>query len=539
MRQLERANPVPDPRELHVDPDADRYLSNLLATRLPRRDDAAPRRNTVVIWSLSAALVALLVGGVVLIGTQDDGDVTPVEEPTPTPEPSTPPPTQAATVTTPPAEVSPGQSLDDIPLVESGATYASPVGDITWTRIDGDVSSLPGSIDFESDGRFYGVDDDGTSWVSSGGIEWAQTDPLPGERGSYVNVGDEVWSMIGPARSGEPTRLGRWNGESFEPVDLSEIEPPDAPPGLRVVEEWFNLDSLGETPVVTAGTRFGLDPANDVMEFGDDVDMDDVGILWIDDTSYQVVITSNGAANNAGQEFTLSADSADPDLVSISGPDGNIVGRVGPWPGLDAEQLIEQLRSGGVVQRETFIGGDNGLERLQNLPSSLGELAGVGDVTLALGVDDQTPLGFSLWRTEDLSTWERVDIPLEEPGTIRWASLTSNGTEALLDLQIDPPMHGEVWVTDDGTTWRPTNVPRIWSEEIFVTDFGWVRGDEPWAGDSVWVSPDGIDWTGFGLGFDPLVDGGWTRSFALATQIFVIQQHGTDRTIWVGEVQPG
>ena len=233
---FERANPVPDPDAVVVEPDPSRFLADLLG-RDPTeiRVDSDGRRPTASTrrWLLPAVAATVAVGvvGLAAVVRNDSTSEAPAATTPSDTSPSTTtvptPTTQAEEVTPPPATAPPGQLSDDVQVVESGATYASPVGDITWTRIDGDASSLPGWINFESDGSFYGADDDGTNWVSDDGIAWAETDPLPGERGSYVNVGDDVWTVI----SSRPGRLGRWNGESFEPVDLSEIESPDAPPG--------------------------------------------------------------------------------------------------------------------------------------------------------------------------------------------------------------------------------------------------------------------------------------------------------------------
>ena len=575
---FKRANPVPDPELVEVEPDAGRFLAVLLDERptevrtSPAGAETGKPARRWIVPTVAAAVVAVVVAGIAVLVRSGDGSEVPadtmpvtvpdVEEPVAVTTPSSPPPgttattvptttvptttvpTTTAPVTVAGGAVSPAQSPDDIPLVESGATYSSPVGDITWTRIDGDAASLPGSIDFEADGRFYGVDDDGTSWVSDDSLAWSETDPLPGASGDYVNVGEDVWTMIQPDRAGEPARLGRWNGVRFEPVDLTEIARPDVPPGLRVVEEFADLDAVGDTLVVTAGSDLGLDPANDVMGFSEESKQDAV-IQWIDDNTYVVIMVWGGTASPAGPEFTLTPDTADPDVALVTASDGNVVGRVGPVAGFDAEELIEQLRAGGVAQRETFLGGENGLDRLENLPSELRSVVQVGDGVLALSSGGEAGSSFSLWRTDDLSTWESVDVPMDEPGTIRWASLASSGTEALLDLQIDPPWHGEVWSTSDSTTWRLTNAPRGWGS-VSATDFGWVR----WGGspelayeediDVVYVR-ENSDWRGFRLGYDrpPVGNEIWTTSKVLADTIFVVRRAGSDRTIWVGDVKTG
>ena len=92
-----------------------------------------------------------------------------------------------------------------VPLAHPGETRASPVGDITWTRVEGDAANLPQRVDFEFAGHFYGSDHDGTTWTSQDGITWTEIDPLPRSPRGYVEAGDDVWAALDPERSEVPT----------------------------------------------------------------------------------------------------------------------------------------------------------------------------------------------------------------------------------------------------------------------------------------------------------------------------------------------
>jgi hypothetical protein len=173
----------------------------------------------------------------------------PASAPTPTTEPT---PTTAAASTAPT-----DWSSVEVPLVQSGDAVATPVGEITWTRVEGDATSLPQSVDFEDDGWFYGSDDDGTSWRSDDEITW--TDSLPGRRSGDRKVGDDVWTVIESATPEELPQLARWDDTMFVPHELPELVEPEVN-GLRPTTRWLRSTPFRSEMLVVTSTSYGPRP---------------------------------------------------------------------------------------------------------------------------------------------------------------------------------------------------------------------------------------------------------------------------------------
>lgn len=169
LRHFERANPVPDVAERRPTVSARQFLAqidqqeesimltkNHLEERSPRSEGDEPRRPLVTLVA-AAAVVALVVGGLVYIGTRDDRDEIPAA-PVPTTEPAidegaTPAPTtpvaeEEATPVTTAAEAVTEESTEPIsPIVPSDA--AEPVPGFGSSAVPGTYWSFVLGVDIE------------------------------------------------------------------------------------------------------------------------------------------------------------------------------------------------------------------------------------------------------------------------------------------------------------------------------------------------------------------------------------------------------
>jgi hypothetical protein len=554
LDMFERANPVHDPELVQVEPDASRYLADLLhddptaiRTEPVDRQPLTDRRP----WLLpvaAAAVAVLVVTGLVLVVRGNSTDQAPADTPpatAPDPDSDVPVSTAPSTVIEPPAGTL---------VTESGQTIASLVGDINWTRVDGDAASLPHEVLFEYEGQYVGVDADGTSWRSDDARTWTEIDPLPSGDHAFVEF-EGIWTILDSPDPGQSPRLGEWDRTSFRAVELPGPWPQSVPAGLRVTGRSAHIDTSAYELLVIESATYGLDPANDVIEFGDDVDMSDVGINWVDDHTYRVTLTEDGASQQIGPDLTLSADPSNPSVVQITSPEG-IVGRVGPWPGLDAEQLISRLHTGHLQEHREVYAGNRATHFFTQAASNIdGEVLGLSSSASArfTVVSENDGSGLSLLVNDN-----RVDeIPMSEPGPIRRMTITGSDyfetdsdRGAILHFEIDPPLHAEDWFTDDGTSWQPTNAPRYLGG-VLAADFGWVKHSREefytleqlaTTGYPLSVSAGGIDWDDISidLDIDPEVDD--QIPFVTVTvandTIFVSVDDGENRTLWVGDVNP-
>jgi hypothetical protein len=554
LDMFERANPVPDPELVHVEPDASRYLTDLLhdeptviriepADRQPLTD-----RRRWLLPVAAAALAVLMVTGLVLVVRGNSTDQAPADTPpatAPDPDSDAPAPTVPSTDIEPPAGTL---------VTESGQTITSLVGDINWTRVDGDASSLPQEVLFEYEGQYVGVDGDGTSWRSDDARTWTEIDPLPSGDHAFVEF-DGVWTILDSPHPGQSPRLGWWNGTSFRAVELPGPWPQSVPSGLRVIGRSAHIAPAAYELLVIESATLGLDPANDVIEFGDDVDMSNVGINWVDDYTYRVTLTEDGSSQQIGPDLTLSADPSNPSVVEITSPKG-FVGRVGPWPGLDAEQLISRLRTGHLQEHREVYAGNRATHFFTQAVSGVdGEVLGLSSLANVrfTVVSENDGSGPSL-----LVNGNKVDeIPMSEPGPIRRMTITGSdylatGSDrgAVLHLEIESPRHAEDWFTDDGRSWQPTNAPQYLGG-VLAADFGWVKHSREelytfeqlaTTGYPLSVSTDGIAWqnVSIDLDIDPEVDD--QTPFVIVTvandTIFISVDDAENRTLWIGDVTP-
>ena len=558
VRYFEQANPVPDPERLDITLGArqllaDRSDETAAAHLEPDWLDTpadAPRRG----WVLRAAAALVVAGGIAGLlvslasgGSDDRGPASStvidapagsvVTEPNQTPD-SVP---TSSTVFEVPAGIS---------VTESGQTIESLVGDISWTRVDGDASSLPQEVLFEIDGRYFGVDDAGTSWSSDDTRTWTETDPLPDGDRNFVDF-EGVWTILDSEDPSEPPRLGWWERDSSGVAELPGGWPERSVPGLRVTDRGGHIGQIAYELLVIETATYGLDPVNDIIELGDDIDERDVEIRWVDDHTYQVVTTDNGASAQIGPDLKLSTDPSNPRVVQITSPDGP-VGQVGPWPSLDAEELIDRLRTGNLeAQRELNIGNRATHFWTGGTSRNDGEIVGFsGNIG-----PDSTGVGFTVVAENDgdgLSLrvgGNRVDeIPMSREGPITSMTVAASDAGAVLHLEIDPPHHAEAWFTPSGSVWEPTNAPE-YPGDVAAAEFGWVKygREELFApeqlatlGYPLAVSADGTDWQSISipLDIDPEVadEPPVATVTVAANQLFVSVDHGDERTLWIGAV---
>lgn len=435
----------------------------------------------------------------------------------------------------------------------SGQTIATPVGDINWTRVDGDASSLPQEILFEIDGRYFGVDDAGTSWRSDDARSWIETDPLPDGDRNFVDF-EGVWTILDSPDPSQPPRLGWWERASSGVAELPGWgEWPVQ--GLRVTDRGAHIGMIAYELLVIETATYGLDPVNDVVQLGGGVDESDIDIRWVDDHTYQVITMEDGISRQIGPDLTLSGHPSNPRVVRITSPDG-LAGQVGPWPGLDADQLISRLRTGHLERRrELHIG-----NRATHFFTAADALADdeIVEFTGRIGRDG-SGVGFAVVAEADGSglslvvdgeRWvdgQRDEIPMSRADPITSMTIAGSERGAVLYLELDSPLRAETWFTTGGV-WSPTNAPQYLGG-VAASDFGWVKHSREeflsleqltTDGYPLSLSADGTDWQNISIGLDidpEIADQPPAVTVTVArNKIFVSVDDGDERTLWIGDV---
>jgi len=417
-----------------------------------------------------------------------------------------------------------------LPAPEHGGTQDTIVGDITWTRLVGDGSTQPERVEFVLDGDFIGTDLDGTTWRSGDGLTWTTDEaPLGGLR-DLVDVPGETWAVrTSPGVSFPYTQneLLRRDGTTFEPFALPASGAPVVD-GFRRKHHRLSVSRVGDRLAVVATETH-------------DISLHDMvgGAGWQPEEVIGTTVTMRSSSGHRAQVEMIGEDGAA--SIDVT-QDGQPVGTIGPWPGVDHDVLLGLLGDEQITYSELLIGGADGFE-VVTAPSPLAhitDVATLGDDLLALA-HEQGNDGFELWASRDGGPWERRILPRATIGdeTV-WAMLVGDGSAALLTVvrHDGAILTNESWHTHDGTTWQVANGAASFDDQVRA-DFGWLRGNFYDFTGHIAVSPDGITWQEISVDAQthPSADGGSIA--ALGDTIIISRHEGGRRALWVGRVEAG
>jgi hypothetical protein len=515
-RQVEQRAEAPDPRERRSLPWA--------------------------IWLGSAASVTALAAGLLLLTVGDDQTIRTGGPSTTSKAPTTVDNGRAVSggaptgPTVPTDTIAPPSSFPGDPGGPvSGQIQRTVIGDITWTLLEGDASTLPTSVNTVIDGEFYARDGEIT-WRSSNGIDWEQVDLAPDGILGIFEIDGETWAR---RSSLDGQGLGRWNGEVFEPVDL----PPSTAPvvdGLRATPSFATSPvALGEQWIVPVATRIGV-PWDELYPGAIDP-------VWDAVTGTIRVIDMDSNEPVAVLEATLvEGDPARVDLRDTES--GEVIVAATSPPGFDPDEFFRIITErSGFSHHEFLIGDRDGFDAVAS-PQPLAEsvdLATIGNTLLATAVYSDTSLGadpaeysqvVELWSSPDGRTWDRVEIPAPAGDRIDWIDIESDGSLALLSIVSgdENTQQAEWWSSVDGIDWTPTDAVSGFGS-VRHTDVGWLQGDIYETG-GLRVSSDGLVWEEIQFDIRPPAGPGGAGSMVHGDTIFVTTHEGDSRRMWVGRV---
>jgi hypothetical protein len=513
-------------------------------------DDRRPNgtRPQAVAWLALAAVAAVTVGLSWLASGTDDiapTDSPPAVVPTvvepettlpgsgvseTTPEPTGGPSTTEASPPTAGAvpESSPVQLAPDLSAPDPGATQKSIIGDITWTRVGGPLSSIDdvdaaqSSVEFALDGVFYGSIFQiagplhATSWwTSADGVDWERFEGVP-DRPSGVHLTAVDGTMWAQTREHWPNSesaasLYRWDGTAFQPVALPTSEPvPGEGLVVRASTSTVVAGLEGEW-VVVRQESFGV-PWADLLGIEPPFEAGQTTKSWTGAFDVHEARCSHdfdtGSCGFPGETWRIRPEMIDTDPVRFdlydAATDELITSVVPPadlLADLGAEQVLDDLGQYNYVggRTESFVVSAEGTARPLTVPfrpetTSDGYVGFDGQV-YTLG--EHGAEGQQLWATSDLDNWDTVALP----GGINVDSvqqIISDGSTLVLSSWPS----ATYWTTTDGRTWtgHASAVEAPWLESA---DFGWMetdrlawssRGVAPRGTPTLSVSPDGVTW---------------------------------------------
>jgi hypothetical protein len=107
----------------------------------------------------------------------------------------------------------------------------------------------------------------------------------------------------------------------------------------------------------------------------------------------------------------------------------------------------------------------------------------------ALGpFDDQVP---TLWRSDDLRTWRRVDL-VEEGAQGEFVAAVAAGGDRYVAVGT------KIWTSEGGRSWTEIDVGDVWFDDVIPDGDGFIAAGIALGDDqdvAVFVSPDGVEWS--------------------------------------------
>lgn len=522
--------------------------------------DPASSRLRPGIWLAAVAcVVALIAGLVVLPGSGDDEirqDDRPSIVPGTTTTPTTPPTStvdESATVT-PESTTAPSESTvpsgsgqpSALPRPISGQTQQSVVGDITWTLLEGDASSVPHVPVIGVDGAYLGGVHEGRTWRSSDGLDWELVD-LGGDGVADESVFGE-FEFRGETWARTNDGLARWDGETFVPVAL-----PESP--------FVDLDGLSYggrivgAPVVL-GDQLVI-PATTFSEVPwDELYADGARAEWAGDPQSIRIVDTWPMSGPLPVLAVLSADFVDGEPGRFEFRDvesDELVTTVEVIPGVEPADFLARVVDGS--HREVLIGDAAGFEAVEppggwGVPGSLvGDIVPVDGVVLGLAQPGYRTLtshgaelgadGWELWASSDARSWTQLDLPTPSGSLIDIVEMASDGSTVVLTIHSRvngiAPQRLESWITDDGSRWEEIDIGDGTARSVSVrpAGFGWLAGSDAL---DIAVSPDGRTWQEVRFDFPEDRGGG---ASTVGRSIFVMATDDVNSSMWVGRVADG
>lgn len=534
-------------------------VAGRISSRITTRTSGL-RLTPQLVWIILVAVTLIaLIGSLVVGGILRDRRVPAVLPPTVLMPPS-------ATAEPPPTP-SPNR-----PVFTSG-TAATSIGQLSWTRADGDATNIPAGDIFETPNGYAAIEPDpdrrrSRFWMSSDGLEWAfgpMPVPATGAVGHAVAGGEHwIWST---------RELRLWRSSDFAAwteVDLEALQPPPVDGvdwefrprgpttvGSTTIFPWdlagvVALDKLLGIPL-EAGQWLSLERSGEEPALGDVRGVFRGPLIAFDQGDEPPVRVGSIRVESDGSIVTIT--DAEREIV-VAEIDADVVGIPAATlaDDINRDGSINVLRGGAVIS--------SGIARALSYPLPLTpppfdraprdrffDLVSIEERFVGLTQDPQGPDASRLvWTSTNGLDWESLgppDLPSAATATAHFGQILRRpagdpGSPLVAAVVIDEAAEQrlELWSSVDGLSWVQLGLVYTYPEGS-LDPFHAPSGGYLATGDDlrVHVSPTGAEWTVvdglIGVGGSLENGGALARALTQDAAFIVELPFNGDRVMWV------
>lgn len=419
----------------------------------------------------------------------------------------------------------PGDAATDTDIALDRVQLTS-VGEIAWTRIEGDSSSMPARLTGGDDQGLFGEDDAGGRWQSIDGRSWSG----PSDGASVVRrVGGIDWRLD---QLGDRRELSLVNGDDVAPAVIDAVDvvggrgftvqaDPDAPAadGFPVVldGDLFLFTTVrSELPWAAITGEANGGPYRVKVIVGDQ----EIGVVSGDFHELPV------------SRFTLQEDGGDFDVVDAA---GHAVWSFSVESGSTETTTLDVVAGSPTAVWSMWDG-----ERFVTASAPWSPSDRVDVTATSVGVIARATTRMdresTIWRTADGLEWHLVDLPAE-PTERTPINVRQGDDEVIVTVFTDEGR--AMWTTRDGRDFDDlTLVSGV--EQRTRASFGWVAPSSRSA-PYIHVSPDGSEWERIDLrDLLDLRESRWGITItaqAVGSEIVLLVDRPTGRSMLIGSVR--
>ncbi|MEN8114890.1 MAG: hypothetical protein ABFS21_10950 [Actinomycetota bacterium] len=502
---------------------------------VPRRSGAGIRKGWAIATA-SAAAAMLIIGGAFLLPRLDDGTIVADSDSASATEP------EIVTTTAPP----PAVGDDGLPSVVPG------LGTLTWVKIEGDESTLPGHFQADADGGYISYDA-GKVWRSDDAVTWTvggSAGPLAGF--TWIQASED-WAIGGSVD--ESVLFRRSGGEWIE------VQLPEAPLPATTGVTW---KSFVQMPIESNGVTVVPAPGWGQVAWSDyfgvfEVDCDQDEPCEIEPYAMWDPATETFRLENPtgiGQLATLEMRVEGETVSFIDTDTGETVHTITGSADYPAGRIAEQLRrgqslawEGGYVSRDgsPFVWTPFPMEGGSSVvvvPDGGFAAYDIAHEVHANGI--HRIVSATAWTSENGVDWTDRGAPPFADLSAEAIRVLPGDTElrAQVVLKYDHQrgrQTGDAWNSTNGVDWTRADTDTPFLFDLKKTDFGWVSTSLPQNRYEFWVSTDGEGWQQVEgpRGSHEPNDSGFSTAGGAGDVLYVIvgNDETGERTLWIGSFE--
>lgn len=393
----------------------------------------------------------------------------------------------------------PAMTVPALAAPVDGETQQSVVGNITWTRVDGDRATLPSEVGFELDDVFYGDglpsdpdDPQPNLFLSPDGVVWTAWDDAPTDADDLTVAAGTIWATFG-ARETQPS-LSRWDGEGYVPVELPGQ---DAVPGDALVagSAAIRIAAEFENKIIVERTESLRVPWDELLSIEPPLTASEEGGEWSGTFRVRALECDEHGGCTWSDELPPPTWNIRPEVVEgtptrvdlYDDDTGELITTVvPPDDGRPIDDVVFSIGAENVAGRRVdflVMDGDGSNVRradwtLSENPDTYTEFAELDGRLFALtNAGHHAGKNLRLWVTDDLDSWEELPVPggIDQDG---YSFLSSDASTMILTTSAEGSLATDhtSWITTDGISWtaRESAIAGSATQAPASTNFGWV-----------------------------------------------------------------